>query len=493
MAKTIDEYKKDWQLAHDAGDKAGMDAAHAAAEALRAKAGFSGGVDGSEYIPLDTTPGAPSGFQGSATGVNTFTNAQKSIQEQMNENSKQWWVADAAGREALHAKNEELSKLLGGGVAYDPSSGTWSGNAAPVSETSTQIDSLLNAILNREPFSYDHTTDPTYLAYEDKYKRLGDRAREDTLGDVAGLTGGLPSSWAVSAASQAQNDYNQQLSDVIPTLYDAAYNRYLNEDSLKRSDLGLIMDVDNMKYGRERDKVADNKWEQEFGLSKDQFDWNKYTWGEEFDLSKDKFDWSKDVDSFNMDIAASDQLMSKWKTMGVADEEVAKGLGVPVGSTTESYYFNKADQELAKAKWDKESAEADQADYSAQKSRELLVNRALSIINNAAYNPEKKHEDAAEIILAEAGGYGIGMEDYFAICKEAGIPDDVANTVYSQYVSEYLESENESENETEENPYLYYASQMGAAEDPAAWFEQNKWLIGDPDIVDYLSKLLNDY
>ena len=39
-----------WWDAYDSGDQAGMDAAHAAAEAERATADYSGGTDGSEYI-----------------------------------------------------------------------------------------------------------------------------------------------------------------------------------------------------------------------------------------------------------------------------------------------------------------------------------------------------------------------------------------------------------------------------------------------------------
>lgn len=468
MAKTIDDYKKDWQLAHDAGDKAGMDAAHAAAEALRAKAGFSGGVDGSEYIPLATTPGAPSGFQGSATGVNTFTNAQKSIQEQMNENSKQWWVADAAGREALHAKNEELSKLLGGGVAYDPSSGTWSGNAAPVSETSTQIDSLLNAILNREPFSYDHTTDPTYLAYEDKYKRLGDRAREDTLGDVAGLTGGLPSSWAVSAASQAQNDYNQQLSDVIPTLYDAAYNRYLNEDSLKRSDLGLIMDVDNMKYGRERDKVADSKWQQEFDYGKDRDKVYDDQWQQEFDYTKDK-------DKYN-------RLMDKWAMMGVADEEVAAGLGVDLHATTESYEFNKlsADRAAANDQFDREKyyaelnkENAENAD--AEQEQKYLEGTARR--NAQAFLEDGRPDDAAMAILSS----GVtSATEFYRIGEELGIRTSILDSVFDEFYNDALKGDPVTETRTKTS----WKNAALASEDPIKFLQDNAAKI-DADGVDW--------
>jgi len=51
--KVIDQAKKDYAAAYAKGDKAGMASAHAAAEAERAKAGYSGGADGSKNIPLN--------------------------------------------------------------------------------------------------------------------------------------------------------------------------------------------------------------------------------------------------------------------------------------------------------------------------------------------------------------------------------------------------------------------------------------------------------
>ena len=48
--KQIQAYKDQWAAANAAGDKAAMDAAHAAAEAIRNKAGYSGGNDGSGVL-----------------------------------------------------------------------------------------------------------------------------------------------------------------------------------------------------------------------------------------------------------------------------------------------------------------------------------------------------------------------------------------------------------------------------------------------------------
>lgn len=52
----IQAAKSAWQAAKNAGDQAGMNAAHQAAEQIRAAYGYSGGPDGSQYIPNDYAP-----------------------------------------------------------------------------------------------------------------------------------------------------------------------------------------------------------------------------------------------------------------------------------------------------------------------------------------------------------------------------------------------------------------------------------------------------
>lgn len=55
----IDSYQKKWQTANAAGDTQGMLDAHNAAEGVRARYGFSGGDDGSQYIPLGSQSSLP--------------------------------------------------------------------------------------------------------------------------------------------------------------------------------------------------------------------------------------------------------------------------------------------------------------------------------------------------------------------------------------------------------------------------------------------------
>ena len=326
------------------------------------------------------------------------------------------------------------------------------------SKYSTQIDALLNSILNRSEFTYDYKTDPSYLAYEDKYKRLGERAREDTLGDVAGLTGGLPSSWAVSAASQAQNDYNQQLSDIIPTLYDAAYNRYMDDYNMDVTNLGLLQGVDNTYYDRYRDTVADSQWQDEYDYKKERDEVADSQW-------QTTFDWNKTVDEFNMGNEKISQAMVKWQMLGVADAEIAKALGVPEGATTESYYFNKLSADQAKQEADKVDA------------------LEASIARNAANLMDgiDGWDNAAKYILGAVSS----ADEYYRVGKMAGVPTAVLEDIFDKHYNEVLNG-----GDDDVKDYAYYAAQMGSADDPEAWLETNKYSI-PADILADLYKLLD--
>lgn len=66
----INKYTSDWNAAKAKGDQAGMDKAHAAAEAVRNQAGYSGGSDGSKYNPITSTK-APSTTSSSSSGTST--------------------------------------------------------------------------------------------------------------------------------------------------------------------------------------------------------------------------------------------------------------------------------------------------------------------------------------------------------------------------------------------------------------------------------------
>lgn len=248
----VQKAKADWKTAYDAGDQAGMDAAHAAAEAIRAGYGYSGGADGSEYLPL-------------------MFKSEGYVEEDSGDGG--------SGR---------------GGYGYPGFS----------SRYDPQIQALYQAILSREPFSYDAASDPLYGQYKQSYTRGGQRAMQDTLGQMALRTGGLASSYAESAAQQTYDNYMAALADKIPELQQLAYQRYQDELSGKRADLSMLLGLDDVDYNRwsgdrsfdynaYRDQVADDQWAKSFDYQQQRDAASDSQWQQQWDYSRAQEDYTR--------------------------------------------------------------------------------------------------------------------------------------------------------------------------------------------------------
>lgn len=189
----IRQYTEAYNKAYAEGDKAGQQAAHDAAEKIRAKYDYSGGVDGSEYIKLGT------------------------------------------GASPAKADTSWLDKLGDSSYNYDQSG---------------QIGAKLDALLNRTPFSYDAVSDPLYQQYRKQYTREADRSAEDVLGKAAVMTGGMPSTAAVAASQQASDYQMSQMTDKIPELQQLAYSMYQDKLSGDRADLNTLIGLEDNNYNR---------------------------------------------------------------------------------------------------------------------------------------------------------------------------------------------------------------------------------------------------
>lgn len=155
------------------------------------------------------------------------------------------------------------------------------------SQYKSQIDGLLNQLLNRDKFSYDHTTDPLYQQYQQQYLREGDRAMRDTLAEAASGAGGM-NSYAITAAQQANNYYASQLADKIPELYQLAYNMYLDDIELQVQDLGLLQQMDNTQYDRFRDTMGDWYNDRDFAYGQYRDNVGDYQYNQSFEYQKDR-------------------------------------------------------------------------------------------------------------------------------------------------------------------------------------------------------------
>lgn len=125
------------------------------------------------------------------------------------------------------------------------------------SQWQSQLNDVMDKILNREKFTYDLNGDALYKQYKDQYTNQGKMAMMDTMGQAAAMTGGYGNSYAQNVGQQAYHGYLQQLNDKIPELYNLALSKYQMEgDDLARQ-YSMLGTQENQDYNRYRDAVSD--------------------------------------------------------------------------------------------------------------------------------------------------------------------------------------------------------------------------------------------
>ncbi len=203
--------------------------AHNEVESIRKTAGYSGGVDGSSYIPLRDENGS---LYGSAAKRST----------------------------APKSTGSGYASLLSGGSKYD-----------------STLEALAKEIVG---MNYDTWTQGTsYADLAKRYSANGQKAMEDTLAQISARTGGLASSYAGTAAQQTYNDYMTKLEDAARAMYDAELGEKQNKASLlkslsdtdysRRQDVLAQLNADrNFGYTKERDAVADARYADELAYSR---------------------------------------------------------------------------------------------------------------------------------------------------------------------------------------------------------------------------------
>jgi hypothetical protein len=120
-----------------------------------------------------------------------------------------------------------------------------------------QLRDTASKIINREKFTYDLNGDALYKQYKDRYIQQGKQAMMDTMGQAATLTGGYGNSYAQTVGQQTYQGYLQGLNDQVPALYQLALDKYNSEGDQLRGNMSLLMQQDDIDYGRYRDDLAD--------------------------------------------------------------------------------------------------------------------------------------------------------------------------------------------------------------------------------------------
>ena len=150
------------------------------------------------------------------------------------------------------------------------------------SQWQTQLDDVINKILNREKFSYDLNGDALYQQYKDKYIQQGKMAMGDVIGQASAMTGGYGNSYAQSVGQQQYQASLENLNDIVPELYQMAYDKYNQEGQDLYNQYSLLGTQEEQDYGRYRDTVSD--WKTDRGYLTDRADSERtFDYGTQYD------------------------------------------------------------------------------------------------------------------------------------------------------------------------------------------------------------------
>lgn len=144
----------------------------------------------------------------------------------------------------------------------------------------------MDKINNREKFTYDLNGDALYQQYKDQYMNQGKLASADVMGQASAMTGGYGNSYAATVGNQAYQGYLQKLNDVVPELYNMAYNRYQQEGQEMKDMYSMLQNAYGIEYGEHRDKVSDYNTElarlQDAYNNERNFDYSKFSTDRDF-------------------------------------------------------------------------------------------------------------------------------------------------------------------------------------------------------------------
>ena len=234
-----------------------------------------------------------------------------------------------AGSDVVAQAQEYLNQQLGG---YK-------------SQYGSQITDLVAQIQNRPKFEYDVNTDPLYLQLRDIWKQDGLMAMEDTVGQMAQLTGGYGNSHAQMAGQQVYNGHLRQVNEMVPELKEAARADYDADTDVLLRNLGLLMDQDSTDYARwmdelnrqyqmDRDALSDERYKQEweYQTGRDQLADQRY---------QEELAYGREQDQYQRQQQSYDRLLELIIATGykpTAEELAAAGMTEAEAKAWRGYY-----------------------------------------------------------------------------------------------------------------------------------------------------------
>lgn len=267
----------------------------------------------------------------------------------------------------LNRRSDDLLDQLG-------SFGSFSYGEAPTYENTfaQQQKDLLDRILNREDFSWSKETDPQWSSYKKSYLREGDRATANALAKASAASGGRPSSYAVNAATQAGDYYATKLNDVIPTLYQQAYERYLDEYNMKLKDLNAINQQEQMDYAKYLDRLGQFNTDRGFAYQNYADDYDRLRSQLADVQGQDQIDYARYLDEASRQQTAQDSIRSQ------VDAILAAGGSPSANLVSESGYSSEYVKALEDAYRKQEAEKAAKKSNSGGGTMSLTTAKAMA-------------------------------------------------------------------------------------------------------------------
>lgn len=285
----IRQYQELWDQTQDPKQRESL---HQAAEMIRAKYGYSGGVAGNEYIPTSPVP---------IPQIPQIPEYQSPYANQ------------------IQNLLDRLTNLPEYRSPYED-----------------LINQQLSAIMNRPKFTYDPDTDPAYQAFLQRAMAAGEKAYADNLGGLAAMTGGRPSSWAATVASQARNQYMLQAQEAVIQFEERAYQRYRDETADMYNLLNTLHTLDLTAYNRYRDQITDIKDLANFVLSLDQMEFDRFRYMTDLRYRTFEYEYEAYKDALQNRKNKIQEAMDRTNLLGYVTNQDAIVLGVPAGTLSQA-------------------------------------------------------------------------------------------------------------------------------------------------------------
>lgn len=228
------------------------------------------------------------------------------------------------------------------------------------------LNGYLKNYQNRDKFSYDLNSDALYKQYKDQYMHLGKLAAEDVMGQASAMTGGYGNSYAATVGNQAYQSYLGKLNDVIPELYQLAYDKYNQEGQDLLNTIGLLRGERDNYYSRYNENynrafgeldyysnMANNLYNRDYTAhnAEENYKYNTYRegvedkqWQDNFDFMKQQYEDSKYVNAGGQYKIEKDEngnpVVTPDLDKTIAQQKQAALLDIPGINTTDASWFD---------------------------------------------------------------------------------------------------------------------------------------------------------